>query len=170
MMSFWTFSDVFEEGGPMPKPFQGAFGLRAKGGINKPSFYDFALLHQLGDQRIPASSKNIIATKLANGELVVAAWNLVDPGEKGGSRTMQIEFTNVPRDAKVTIQRVDDEHGNVLPKYIAMGKPLDPTEDQVMQLNRQTDLGSPELTKLKDGRIELVLERNALWLMRIGTP
>ncbi len=170
MMSFWTFSDVFEEGGPMPKPLQGAFGLRAKGGINKPSFYDFALLHQLGDQRIPASSKNIIATKLANGELVVAAWNLVDPGEKGGSRTMQIEFTNVPRDAKVAIQRVDDEHGNVLPKYIAMGKPLDPTENQVMQLNRQTDLGSPELTKLKDGRIEFVLERNALWLMRIGTP
>jgi len=36
MMSFWTFSDVFEEGGPIPKPFEGQFGLRAKGGINKP--------------------------------------------------------------------------------------------------------------------------------------
>ncbi len=23
MMSFWTFSDVFEEGGPIPKPFEG---------------------------------------------------------------------------------------------------------------------------------------------------
>jgi beta-xylosidase len=36
MLSFWTFSDVFEEGGPAPRPFEGAFGLRAKGGINKP--------------------------------------------------------------------------------------------------------------------------------------
>ncbi len=38
-MSFWTFSDVFEEGGPIPKPFAGQFGLRAKGGINKPSYW-----------------------------------------------------------------------------------------------------------------------------------
>jgi len=44
--------DVFEEGGPIAKPFEGAFGLRAKGGINKPSYYGFALLHQLGDQRL----------------------------------------------------------------------------------------------------------------------
>ncbi len=55
MMSFWTFSDVFEEGGPIPEPFEGHFGLRAEGGINKPSYYDFALLHRLGDQRLPNS-------------------------------------------------------------------------------------------------------------------
>ena len=29
MLSFWTFSDVFEEGGPIPEPFHGHFGLRA---------------------------------------------------------------------------------------------------------------------------------------------
>jgi xylan 1,4-beta-xylosidase len=37
MLSFWTFSDVFEENGPILQPFEGNFGLRAKGGINKPS-------------------------------------------------------------------------------------------------------------------------------------
>ncbi len=52
-MSFWTFSDVFQEGGPIAKPFEGHFGLRAKGGIDKPSFYDFALLHRLGDSAWP---------------------------------------------------------------------------------------------------------------------
>ena len=62
LMSFWTFSDVFEEGGPIPKPFEGQFGLRAKGGINKPSYYGFALLHQLGDQRLANPSKNVIVT------------------------------------------------------------------------------------------------------------
>ena len=51
-MSFWTFSDVFEEGGPIPQPFVGMFGLRAKGGINKPSYYAFGLLHKLGEERI----------------------------------------------------------------------------------------------------------------------
>src|SRR5665213_4250791 len=52
MMSFWTFDDVFEEGGVARTPFDGSFGLIALGGIKKPSFYDFSLLHQLGDQRI----------------------------------------------------------------------------------------------------------------------
>ena len=33
---------------PYAKPFEGQFGLRAKGGINKPSYYGFELLHNLG--------------------------------------------------------------------------------------------------------------------------
>src|SRR4051794_7625421 len=70
-LSFWTFSDVFEEGGPIPKPFIGEFGLRAKGGINKPSFYAFGLLHQLGTERIATGSKNAIATKAANGDIAL---------------------------------------------------------------------------------------------------
>lgn len=167
MMSFWTFSDVFEEGGPMERPFQGAFGLRAKGGINKPSYYDFALLHELGDRRLPLASTNAIATRLANGSLVVAVWNMADPGEKVEARTVHLAFANIPRTAQVTIERVDDEHGNVLPKYAAMGKPLDPTETQVRDLNSQTALSQPELADLKNGAIDLKLERNALLLLKI---
>lgn len=62
-LSFWTFSDVFEEGGPIPQPFEGHFGLRAEWGINKPSFYDFALLHRLGDERIMSDRKDLILTR-----------------------------------------------------------------------------------------------------------
>ncbi len=51
MMSFWTFDDVFEEDGVIRTPFGGEFGLIAMGGIKKPSFYDFGLLHKLGDWR-----------------------------------------------------------------------------------------------------------------------
>lgn len=171
MMSFWTFSDVFEEGGPMPRPFVGAFGLRAKGGINKPSYYDFALLHELGEQRLANPSNNVLVTKRKDGMLVVAAWNLVDlvenNGSIGGTVTMNVEFRNLPRNAEVSIERVDDEHGNVLPKYAAMGSPVDPTESQVEQLNRETALGQPERTRLKDGRLELTLERNALTVLQV---
>jgi xylan 1,4-beta-xylosidase len=171
MMSFWTFSDVFEEGGPMQRPFVGAFGLRAKGGINKPSYYDFALLHQLGEQRLANPSNNVLVTKRQDGTLVIAAWNLVDlvenNGSSGGTVTVTIEFRNVPRDAQVSIERVDDEHGNVLPKYAAMGSPVDPTEPQVEQLNRETALGQPERKRLNDGRLELTLERNSLTLLHV---
>jgi len=48
MMSFWTFSDVFEEGGPKQEPFDGGFGLMVMGGIKKPSYTGFAVLHRLG--------------------------------------------------------------------------------------------------------------------------
>ncbi len=168
MMSFWTFSDVFEEGGPIPKPFEGEFGLRAKGGINKPSYYDFDLLNRLGEQRLANPSKSILATKLPNGDLAIALWNLSDPGQPGRATTMQLAFRNIPASARATVQRVDDEHGNVLPRYAALGKPLNPTDAQVEQLNRETALGRPETVNLKAGRLDLTLERNALVLLTIS--
>ena len=167
MLSFWTFSDVFEEGGPIPKPFEGEFGLRAKGGINKPSYYAYGLLHQLGSERIASLSKDAIVTRSANGEIEIAAWNLVDPDQKGPTRSMEIEIRHASPDAHVSIQRVDSEHGNVLPHYAAMGKPLDPTAAQVEKLNRDTALPAPEETRLRDGRLKLTLNPNTLALIKV---
>lgn len=167
MMSFWTFSDVFEEGGPIAKPFEGNFGLIAKGGIKKPSYYAFALLHQLGDERIPIDSKNAIATRAADGSLRVVAWNIVDPGTRGPTRTMRLVFSGVPSNAPVSIERVDSDHGNVLPKYRVMGSPIDPTPEQVKELNRETALAAPEQTHLDGGALNLTLTPNALVLVEV---
>lgn len=167
MMSFWTFSDVFEEGGPIPKPFEGHFGLRAKGGINKPSFYDFELLHELGRKRLANASKDVIVTKDDEGNLRIAAWNLVDPDQHGGMRSMRFVLRNVPAGAKVTVQRVDDEDGNVLPKYKAMGSPLDPTPAQVEVLNRETALSPVREVALSGGSFTLQLEPDALALITV---
>jgi xylan 1,4-beta-xylosidase len=172
MMSFWTFSDVFEEGGPGPRPFIGQFGLRAEFGINKPSYYGFALLHQLGDKRIANSSPNIIVTKSADGSIIIAAWDLVDPApailSKAHSEAVTLTIRNTAPNARATIQRVDNEHGNVLPKYAALGKPNYPTPMQVDQLNRETALPSPEETHLTNGQLSLTLEPNALILVKLS--
>ncbi|HEX4037515.1 MAG TPA: glycosyl hydrolase family 39 [Acidobacteriaceae bacterium] len=167
MMSFWTFSDVFEEGGPIPIPFEGHFGLIAKGGIRKPSYYDFALLHHLGDARIPLASKDVIATRAADGTLRIAAWNIVDPGMQGVTRTLSLVFSGVPPDTPVSIERVDSEHGNVLPKYRAMGSPADPTPEQVRELNRETDPGAPLQTHLQGDALNFTLTPNALVLVEL---
>jgi xylan 1,4-beta-xylosidase len=167
MMSFWTFSDVFEEGGPIPKPFVGEFGLRAEGGINKPSYYAFGLLHQLGDTRLASSSKNVIVTRTKGGDLEIAAWNLVDPDQQGGTKTMTLAFRGVPPAARVTLQSVDSEHGNVLKAYAAMGRPISPTPAQVEQLNRETKLPPPREAHLQDGKLTLTLEPNALFLLTV---
>jgi xylan 1,4-beta-xylosidase len=165
MLSFWTFSDVFEEGGPIAKPFEGQFGLRAKGGINKPSYYGYALLHQLGEQRLANPSRDAIVTKTSSG-LAIAVWNLVDPDKHGAAQAVELEIADAAG-MRATAQRVDTEHGNVLPKYAAMGSPVDPTPAQVEQLNRETALAPPEPLLIDHGKIALTLTPNALVLIKI---
>jgi xylan 1,4-beta-xylosidase len=167
MLSFWTFSDVFEEGGPIAKPFNGEFGLRAKGGINKPSYYAYGLLHRLGSERLANASKNVIVTKTSDGGLAIAAWNLVDPDQNGSTRKMDLVFHHLPAPSRVTLQRLDSDHGNVLKQYAAMGKPLNPVPDQVDELNRTTALAAPEPAKLQGERLELSLTPDALVLVRV---
>jgi xylan 1,4-beta-xylosidase len=167
MMSFWTFSDVFEEGGPIPKPFEGHFGLRAKGGINKPSFYDFALLHRLGDTRLANTSPNVLATKRADGGLAIAVWNLVDPDQTGSTKAVRLAFRGLKPNATAQVSVVDDQHGNTLAAYRAMGGPIYPTPAQVAKLNAATALQSPTAQRLAGGAMELKLEPNALVLIEI---
>ena len=166
-MSFWTFSEVFEEGGPAKAPFQN-FGLRALGGINKPAFYDFALLHHLGEVRIANSSRDALVTKVADGSLAIAVWNLIPPDQAGRDKRISLHITGVPMNAPVTIERVDETHGNVRPAYKAMGSPVSPTPKQVEELNRTTALPAPEVAALRNGVLDLDLGSNALVLVRVG--
>ena len=167
LMSFWTFSDVFEEGGPIAKPFVGGFGLRAKGGIDKPSYYAFGLLHQLGNQRLANSAHDVIVTRGAHGEIAIAAWNLVDPGQSGADKTIHLAFGHIAPTAHVSEQQIDSDHGNVLKAYAAMGQPLDPTAAQVEQLNRASALAAPQQTQLAAGKLEIHLSQNELMLIKV---
>lgn len=162
MMSFWTFSDVFEEGGPIPEPFEGHFGLRAKGGINKPSFYDFALLHRLGSERIANPNPNVLVTRRADGTLVVAVWNLSSP-----ARTAHLIFDHVPPGARATVRRVDDTHSNTLAAYRAMGSPQYPSEAQIQSMNATTAI-TPSVEPLTGNRLDLQLPTNSLILIELN--
>jgi xylan 1,4-beta-xylosidase len=98
---------------------------------------------------------------------VIALWNLVDPGLKGRPKTMRLEVSGVPADARVAIQRVDQDHGNVLPVYRAMGSPRYPTPRQVAAMNAATALSSPAIAHLHAGTLTLTLQPDALFLLRI---
>ena len=57
------------------------------------------------------------------------------------TQTMELVFHHVPAECqRDACSGWIDEHGNVLPRYAAMGKPLDPTPAQAEQLNRETAL------------------------------
>ena len=83
MMSYWTFSDVFEEQGVVKTPFYGGYGLIAEDDIPKPAFNAFKLLHQLGDERIQLDSDSALLTRREDGTLVLAVWNYAPPGQSG---------------------------------------------------------------------------------------
>lgn len=170
MMSFWTFSDVFEEGGPKREPFDGGFGLIALGGIKKPSYSAFALLHKLGEERIVLDSSNVLATRRSDGSLVIAAWNLVDPDRKGTARKVEFEIHGVKLDSAVRVSRADAEHGNTLAAYKNMGSPRYPTQAQVRELNRVAEESSAQELRLSHGAIRLELPVNGIVLLEIPKP
>ena len=51
-MSYWVFTDIFEEAGPRFTPFHGGFGLVNYQGINKPAFYAYQFLNRLGETEL----------------------------------------------------------------------------------------------------------------------
>ena len=167
MMSFWTFSDVFEEDGPKREPFDGGFGLIAPGGIKKPSYAAFALLHHLGDQRIANDAANVIVTRKQDGSLVIAAWNLVDPDRKGSSERIEFQISGVPPDSRVRVSRADSQHGNTLDAYRRMGSPRYPSQEQVRELNRVAGAPAVETLQLHQGAIELEVPVNGIVLVEV---
>ncbi len=170
MMSWWTFDDVFEEGGVKREPFDGGFGLIAPGRIKKPSFYDFSLLHELGTTRLQNPADNVLVTRREDGSLVVAVWNLVDMDKlaQGAPITLHLRFKGVPQAARVAIRRVDEAHGNPMTTYRAMGSPRYPTQAQIQAMNHASALPPPEQTSLVDGTLQLTLPVNGLALIQVA--
>ncbi|HTS51026.1 MAG TPA: hypothetical protein VMH05_23935 [Bryobacteraceae bacterium] len=135
-MSYWTFSDVFEEQGVVKTPFYGGFGLIAEGGIPKPAFNAFALLHRLGDRRIQPDLQDALVTKRADGTLVLAVWNYASPAESGSAHRILIHVNGMTGSPRFHVEIVDREHGSALQAWRAMGSPSNPTSEQYARLKQ----------------------------------
>ncbi len=167
MLSYWTFSDVFEEQGVIRTPFYGGYGLMAEGNIPKPAFNAFRLLHQLGDQRIDNASSSALVTRTAAGRLVVAVWNLRLPEELGASKDITLVFRGSKGNQQAAISRVDAKHGSVLAAYDAMGRPATPTQAQIETLRGAARLPEPEMMTLHEGKLQLTLPPDGLALIEL---
>ncbi|TCK74287.1 xylan 1,4-beta-xylosidase [Acidipila rosea] len=167
MMSYWTFSDVFEEQGVIKTPFYGGYGLIAERGIPKPAFNDFALLHRLGTELLPVSSDDVLVTRRKDGALVLAAWNLVEPGVTAPPKTITLTLVGVKGGASASIARVDAAHGDTLDAWKSMGSPKDPSEKQIAALRKVGQLGAPEIVPVKDGKLTLTLPPQGLAVVEV---
>jgi len=77
-MSYWTFTDIFEESAPRWEAFHGGFGLINYEDINKPAFYAYQFLNRLG------------STELKNSD--PSSWVCAD--KSGGVQALVWDFTN----------------------------------------------------------------------------
>ena len=166
-MSYWSFSDVFEEQGVVKKPFYGGFGVIAAGGIPKPAFNAFALLHRLGEQRLASDANEALVTRRADGSLVIALWNYSEVGETAPLRSVALHFTHTEA-RTASVQAIDREHGNVRIAYERMGSPRYPTQRELAQLREAAAVPPAADRPLQAGELDLQIPADGLVLVRVG--
>jgi len=178
-MSYWSFSDVFEEQGVVRTPFYGGFGLVAEDGIPKPAFHAFAMLHELGDKRLSVDSDSVLATVRPDGRIALALWNYAPPDGTGASytkppasrgpeRSFSVKLTGVGANSTATVLRVDETHGNVISAYDAMERPAFPSRDQIVKLREAAKAAPPERISLKNGTLTIQVPPQGLAVVLIG--
>ncbi len=84
-MSYWVFTDIFEESGTVPKAFHGGFGMMNFQGLKKPSFYAYQFLNRLGDEGLRSNDTGSWTTRTKNG-VQVLLWNSNPPITKESNR------------------------------------------------------------------------------------
>jgi xylan 1,4-beta-xylosidase len=168
MLAYWTFSDVFEEQGVVQKPFYGGYGLIAAGGVPKPSFNAFKLLHKLGDERIANESESALVTKRADGTIVMAVWNLFPPEESGIPKEITIKLLGRKGILHAQIYHLDSDHGSALNRYAEMGKPAYPNSKELGELRLSAALPAPEMKSLSQGEIGITLPPQGLAIVEFA--
>ena len=82
-MSYWTFTDIFEEQGPRLTPFHGGFGLLNYQDIKKPAYYAYRFLNQLGGVELKSNDSSSIVCKDKKGNVQALFWDftITHPGD-----------------------------------------------------------------------------------------
>jgi xylan 1,4-beta-xylosidase len=165
-MSYWTFSDVFEEQGVVKTPFYGGYGLMSEDDIPKPAFNAFKILHKLGEQRINLDSDSVLVTRRNDGTLVLAVWNYAPPEAAGSPRTIRLRLKGTTA-RQALISRVDHDHGDFHSAYETMGSPRYPSQKQIQDLRQAADLPPAETRRIENGDLSLTLPEHGLAVVEL---
>jgi xylan 1,4-beta-xylosidase len=150
-MSYWTYSDLFEEPGPPTAPFEGGFGLMNPQGIRKPSWFAYKYLNQLGDAAIKTADAQSYAAKDGRG-VQVLAWDFQTPKQGRSNRgfytTVQPTRDGAPVSVdlkgfkpgsySVSVYRTGFEANDAHTAYLKLGSPKTLTPKVVERLQALT--------------------------------
>jgi xylan 1,4-beta-xylosidase len=161
-MSYWVFTDIFEEPGPRFTPFHGGFGMLNIQGINKPVFYSYQFLNRLGNIELVNKDAASWVCKDSSGNIQALVWDysytLPDstnnqlyyirdlPSKSKGK--LKINITNVPNgNYALEVYKVGYRSNDAYSTYLSMGRPAQLTKQQVEQIKKLND-GSPILKEI----------------------
>jgi xylan 1,4-beta-xylosidase len=159
-MSYWTYTDLFEEPGPPTAPFQGGFGLLNPEGIRKPAFFAYKYLHALRGNSIATSDPHaMLSTK--DGNFAALIWDFEQPEQKVSNRPfytklvpahpvepveLRVMHLAPSADYRLEVHRTGFQANDAYSEFLKMGSPKQLTPLQVEHLNGLTrDL--PEIEK-----------------------
>jgi xylan 1,4-beta-xylosidase len=188
-MSYWTFTDIFEENGPMPRPFHGGFGLINYEGIRKPAFWAYKFLAMLGDTELQnADGASYVCTDKAGG-VQVLLWDITHPTEgkisnqekffqpypaaDKGAATVTLKNLP-PGNYHLAIRRIGFDQNDPYSRYLEMGSPSDLSREAVGEL-KNLSAGKPvsesNVTVGSDGGFmtSLSLRQNDVYFLQL-TP
>ena len=186
-MSYWVFTDIFEEPGPRFEAFHGGFGLMNTQGIKKPAYFAYQFLNQLGDTELKNADQASYATVDAKGNAQVLLWDYthtlpekinnqqyfikdLPPKAKGSARVALRGLT--PGAYTMTVSQVGYRQNDAFTAYIGMGSPKQLTRPQVASL-KATASGKPSrrqaVTVSRDGVFSttLPMRENDVYLLRL---
>jgi xylan 1,4-beta-xylosidase len=140
-------------------------------------FNAFAMLHRLGDVRLPLKSDSALATRRADGTLVLALWNYAPPvgdtasytpGEpKGAVKHFEVDVSHLGANAAATAWRLDEHHGNAVALFDRMGRPAFPSREQIEQLRAAGKMAASKQLAVHDGRLSLDIPPQGLVVVEL---
>ncbi|WP_019832749.1 GH39 family glycosyl hydrolase [Sphingomonas sp. PR090111-T3T-6A] len=182
-MSYWTYTDLFEEPGPPPTPFHGGFGLLNREGIRKPAFFAYKYLNAIKGRAIPVTDTQVMAA--TDGTRTTAlVWDWQQPKQSVSNRpfythlvpnapapTAKLAFAHLaPGRYHLRAYRTGYRHNDAYSAYIDMGMPKNLDAKQLRQLQDLTR-DTPEIDRTvevgADGRtsVELPMRSNDVVLV-----
>ena len=184
-MSYWTYSDLFEEPGPPTAPFEGGFGLMNPQGIRKPAWFAYKYLHALRGREIPTADHHSMAALDPSG-LTLLAWDWHQPVQSVSNRPfysrlveaspaapLSARFAHIPPGRyHLRTYRTGYRHNDAYSAYIDMKLPKTLSAPQVAQLQALTR-DVPERDKVvtvpKSGlfKLDLPMRTNDVVLVRL---
>jgi xylan 1,4-beta-xylosidase len=151
-MSYWTYTDLFEEPGPPPTPFHGGFGLMNREGIRKSAYFAYKYLNAVRGNEIPVADPQVFAAA-ENGNVSAVVWDFRSPVQKLSNRSfygrivptapapsVELSVCHIkPGSYQLKVHRTGFRANDAYSAYIDMGKPkaLNPAQlDELRKLTR----------------------------------
>ena len=161
-MSYWTFTDIFEECGPRWEAFHGGFGLMNYQDIKKPAFYAYQFLNRLGPVALKDNDPSSWICKDTNGGVQALVWDFTNthPGPQVHNQVfyqrdlpaqskykVTLDLSHLPKGKyTVTTYKVGDRVNDAYATYRDLGSPAQLTRAQVEQI-RAANSGAPEAVR-----------------------